>query len=50
MVDPLPMVVLIDNDEDDQEIFIMALKKLNKPVVLKSFYNGQDALDYLRTT
>lgn len=50
MVDPLPMVVLIDNDEDDQEIFIMALKKLNKPMMLKSFYNGQDALDYLHTS
>jgi CheY-like chemotaxis protein len=49
MVTPLPMVVLIDNDEDDQEIFILALKKLNKPMMLKSFYNGQDALEYLRT-
>jgi CheY-like chemotaxis protein len=50
MVTSLPMVVLIDNDEDDQEIFIMALKKLNKPITLKSFYSGQDALDYLRTS
>jgi len=50
MVTSSPMVVLIDNDEDDQEIFIMALKKLNKPMMLKSFYNGQDALDYLRTS
>lgn len=49
MVTPLPMVVLIDNDEDDQEIFIMALKKLNKPMMLKSFYSCHDALDYLRT-
>jgi CheY-like chemotaxis protein len=44
------VVVLIDNDEDDQEIFIMALKKLNKPMLLKSFYSGQEALEYLRTT
>jgi CheY-like chemotaxis protein len=50
MVTDLPVVVLIDNDEDDQEIFIMALKKLNKPMLLKSFYSGQEALEYLRTT
>jgi CheY-like chemotaxis protein len=45
----LPIVMLVDNDEDDQEIFIMALKKLDKPMILKSFYNGQDAVEYLRT-
>jgi len=46
----LPMLVLIDNDEDDQEIFSMALKRLQKPVLLKSFYSGQEALDFIRAT
>ena len=46
----LPMLVLIDNDENDQEIFSLALKRLQKPVLLKSFYSGQDALDFIRTT
>jgi len=46
----LPMLVLIDNDEDDQEIFNLALKRLQKPVLLKSFYSGRDALDFMRTS
>jgi CheY-like chemotaxis protein len=41
-------LILIDNDEDDQEIFVMALEKLGKPVDFRIFSGGTDALAFLR--
>jgi CheY-like chemotaxis protein len=43
-----PKLILIDNDEDDQEIFVMALEKLGKPVDVRMFSGGTEALAFLR--
>lgn len=42
-------LLLIDDDEDDQEIFITALEKINRPVTCKVLDSAAEALDKLRT-
>ncbi len=40
-------ILLIDDDEDDQEIFLTAVKKLSNTVKSHSFDNAAEALDKL---
>lgn len=40
-------ILLIDDDEDDQDIFKSALKELNSSVRFEGFYNALEALDRL---
>ncbi len=39
--------LLIDNDEDDQEIFILALQEIDTGIVCKTLTSGRTALDVL---
>ncbi len=43
-------VIVIDDDSDDQEIFADVLKELGVPNELKFFHDGNDIIQYLRTT
>lgn len=43
-------ILLIDDDTDDQEIIAEVLLSLQVPNPLAVFKNGQEALDYLKTT
>lgn len=40
-------IVLVDDDEDDRQFFIDALKELDMNTSLQVFQNGQDVLDFL---
>ena len=40
-------IVLVDDDEDDRQFFMDALKELDMNTSLRVFHNGQDVLDYL---
>jgi len=39
--------LIIDDDEDDQEIFMMCLGTVNKNIGCVSAFNGQEAIDML---
>lgn len=39
--------LLIDNDEDDQEIFILALQEVDAGIVCKTFTSGHAAIEAL---
>ena len=39
--------MIIDDDEDDQEIFKMCLNSVNKDIQCFSVYDGQEAIDML---
>ncbi len=39
--------MIVDDDEDDQEIFKMCLKAVNKDIHCVSAYDGQEAIDML---
>ena len=41
-------IILIDDDSDDREFFLIAYKDLKMPNRLEVFANSQDAIDYLR--
>lgn len=43
-------IILIEDDVDDQEFIIDALQKLEIPNEVKTFDNGQKALDFLKIT
>ena len=43
-------IVLVEDDKDDQEIIKEVLHQVNIPNKLVCFANGQEALDYLKTT
>lgn len=43
-------IISIEDDEDDQQLIEMAVNQLAIPNQLRFFQNGQEALDYLRTT
>ena len=43
------VVLLIDDDKDDQEIFQKELSKYNSSLKILSAYNGQEGLDLLNT-
>lgn len=43
-------IVYIDDDEDDQLLFNWAVTSLKLPNQIRSFYDGQAALNYLLTT
>ncbi len=40
-------ILLIDDDEDDQEIFISALEKISKVVTFNALCNAKEALEKL---
>lgn len=44
---PYQQILLIDDDEDDQEIFVSALKKANVSAECTTFYDAREALDKL---
>ncbi len=44
---PNCICMLIDDDTDDQEIFLYALRELNMPVLCQFARDGRDALDKL---
>ena len=41
-------IILIDDDEDDLDLFADALESLKIPVTFKTFKNGEAFLDYLQ--
>ena len=43
-------IVYIDDDQDDQALFQMAVESLQIPNALRLFSNGLEALHYLETT
>jgi len=42
------IVILIDDDRDDQEIFQKELQKFNSSIKFLSAYNGEEGLEVLR--
>ena len=42
------LLLLIDDDQDDIMFFGDALKEVNPAIQLKTFNNGEDALNYLK--
>ncbi|WP_212004401.1 response regulator [Chitinophaga sp. HK235] len=45
----LKTLLLVDDDQDDQELFKLALAELNHPILCFTAGNGQEALDQLCT-
>ena len=43
-------IVLVEDDVDDQELIIEALRLLQVPNEVKTFDNGQKAIDFLKIT
>lgn len=43
-------IILVEDDMDDQELIIDALKLLKVPNEIKTFDNGQKAFDFLKIT
>jgi CheY-like chemotaxis protein len=43
------MILLIDDDADDQEIFISALTQIDSSILCLSFTDGEEALNLLQT-
>jgi len=41
--------LMIDDDEDDHEIFKIYLKIINRDITFKGVYNGEEAIDLLKT-
>jgi len=42
--------LIIDDDEDDQEIFKMCLRTVNKDINCVGVFNGQEAIDMLKAS
>lgn len=47
MFDSFPNIMLIDDDKDDQEIFLSALEMISDTIACTTANNGQDAFDQL---
>lgn len=43
-------IILVEDDADDQELIIEALKLLNVPNEVKTFNNGEKAINFLKIT
>lgn len=43
-------IILVEDDMDDQELIIEALRLLNVPNEVKTFENGEKAIDFLKIT
>lgn len=43
-------IVLIDDDQDDQDLFSESARTFMPDNIIRSFYNGSQALEYLSTT
>ena len=43
------VIVLVDDDPDDHEVFKMALAELPEPIICVSYLGGEEALEQLRS-
>ncbi len=47
--DQKPMILIVDDDLEDQELVCKAFTKLDFPIDVKSVFNGEELLRYLRS-
>jgi CheY-like chemotaxis protein len=47
---PTGLILFIDDDKDEHHLFEESMKQVDSANKIKTFFNGQDALDFITST